>query len=50
MNETCMDNGYSVIVEWKEFYWSPLSAQGFELFVKNKDVELHLSLDQILEK
>ena len=42
MNETCMDNGHSRIVELKEVDWSALSPQGLKLFIKYEDMELHL--------
>ena len=42
MDETCVNDGYSGIIEWMEVYDGPRSPQGFELFIKYEYMELHL--------
>jgi hypothetical protein len=42
MNETCMDNGYSGVIKWKEVYRGSPPPKGLELLIKYEDMELHL--------
>lgn len=44
MNKTCMNNEYSGIINWTKVYWGSWPPQGLELFIKYKDMELHLGI------